>query len=219
MPELSKKWYEKTWAVLLLLILFFPVGLYLMWKYTDWHKGIKIGISVFFGLYLLITMAKMPSTESALTEAEKKELQELRQEKNAQKDKQEVTDTKNSEDENSNNANSTNENTESKTETTSPTIKETVSQKNAVRSAKNYLNFSAFSHDGLVAQLEYEKFSHEDAVYGADNSGANWNEQAAKSANNYLKFSAFSREGLIEQLIYEKFTQEQAEYGVNAAGL
>ena len=40
---------------------------------------------------------------------------------------------------------------------------ETVSQKNAVRKAKDYLSYTAFSHDGLVAQLEFEKFSHEDA--------------------------------------------------------
>lgn len=96
---------------------------------------------------------------------------------------------------------------------------ETVSQKNAVKSAKSYLDFSAFSHDGLVEQLEYEQFSHADAVYGADNSGANWNEQAAKSAKSYMEYSAFSRGSLIEQLMYEKFTPEQAEYGANAVGL
>ncbi len=100
-----------------------------------------------------------------------------------------------------------------------PVSSETVSQKNAVRQAKAYLGYSAFSHDGLVAQLEYEKFSHADAVYGADNSGANWNEQAAKSAKNYMEYSAFSRGSLIEQLKHEKFTQAQAEYGANAVGL
>jgi len=101
----------------------------------------------------------------------------------------------------------------------SPVSSETVSQKNAVRQAKAYLGYSAFSRDGLVAQLEYEKFSHADAVYGADNSGANWNEQAAKSAKNYMEYSAFSRGSLIEQLKHEKFTQAQAEYGANAVGL
>ena len=35
---------------------------------------------------------------------------------------------------------------------------ETVSQKNAIRKAKSYLNYSAFSYQGLVKQLEYEKF-------------------------------------------------------------
>ena len=95
----------------------------------------------------------------------------------------------------------------------------TVGQKNAVAKAKSYLGYSAFSHDGLVAQLEYEQFSHTDAVYGADNSGANWNEQAAKKAKSYMEMSAYSRGSLIEQLKYEKFTQAQAEYGANAVGL
>ncbi len=71
----------------------------------------------------------------------------------------------------------------------------------------------------MVAQLEYDKFSHADAVYGADNSGANWNEQAAKKAKAYMEFSAFSRAGLINQLKYDKFTQTQAEYGAKAVGL
>ncbi|MCX6789176.1 MAG: Ltp family lipoprotein [Candidatus Gribaldobacteria bacterium] len=101
----------------------------------------------------------------------------------------------------------------------SPTSNETVSQKNAVKKAISYLGYSAFSHDGLVAQLEYEQFSHADAVYGADNSGANWNEQAAKKAKSYMEYTAFSRGSLIEQLKYENFTQEQAEYGANSVGL
>ena len=105
------------------------------------------------------------------------------------------------------------------TPTPTPTSSETVSQKNAVKKAKSYLGYSAFSHDGLVAQLEYEQFSHADAVYGADNSGGNWNDQAAKKAKSYMDMSAYSRGSLIEQLKYEKFTQAQAEYGANAVGL
>lgn len=96
---------------------------------------------------------------------------------------------------------------------------ETISQKNAVRKAIAYLGYSAYSRDGLIAQMEYEQFSHVDAVYGADNSGTNWNEQAAKKAKQYMAYSAYSRGGLIEQLVYEKFTQAQAEYGANAVGL
>jgi len=98
-----------------------------------------------------------------------------------------------------------------------PTI--TLSQKNAVNKAKDYLNYTAFSHDGLVAQLEYEKFSAADATYGADNCGADWNQQAAKKAKDYLNYTSFSRDGLIEQLEYDKFTPDQATYGVNAVGL
>jgi len=108
-----------------------------------------------------------------------------------------------------------------KTETSKQIINEekTVSQKNAVRSAKSYLGYSAFSYTGLIKQLEYEKFSHTDAVYGADNSGADWFEQAAKAAKAYMEYSAFSRGSLIEQLKYEGYTQAQAEHGANAVGL
>jgi len=98
-----------------------------------------------------------------------------------------------------------------------PTI--TVSQKNAVAKAKSYLGYSAFSYTGLIEQLEYEQFSHADAVYGTDNSGADWNEQAVKKAQAYMEYSAFSRGSLIEQLKYDGFTQAQAEHGADAVGL
>ena len=88
----------------------------------------------------------------------------------------------------------------------------------AVERAQQYLRTTSFSHDGLVSQLEYEGFSHEDAVYGADACGADWNEQAALKAKQYLQTTAFSEKGLIEQLVYEEFTQSQAEYGVSVCG-
>ena len=106
-----------------------------------------------------------------------------------------------------------------KKSTPSTASKETVSQSNAKRSARNYLGVLAFSRSGLIEQLEYEGFSTADAIYGVDAQNADWNVQAAKSAKQYLKSMAFSRSGLIDQLIYEGFTQSQAEYGVNTTGL
>ena len=44
--ENTKKWYQKTGFIILLLIFFFPVGLFLMWKYTNWGKKVKIAISI-----------------------------------------------------------------------------------------------------------------------------------------------------------------------------
>lgn len=94
----------------------------------------------------------------------------------------------------------------------------TTGQKNALSSARSYLEFSAFSYDGLIKQLEFENYSHEDSVFAADNCGADWNEQAAKQAESYLEFSSFSKDGLIEQLEYEGFTHEQAVYGAEQNG-
>lgn len=94
----------------------------------------------------------------------------------------------------------------------------TMGQKNALNSAKMYLGFSNFSYDGLIKQLEFEKYTHEEAQFAADNCGADWFEQAAGSAKNYLSFYSFSKEGLIEQLEFEGYTREQAEYAVAKNG-
>lgn len=119
----------------------------------------------------------------------------------------------------------TNSTTSSSSSTTTPSTSSNVStpspttgEKNALRTAREYLNISAFSYSGLIHQLEYEGYSTEEATYAADNCNANWNEQAAKSAKEYLDVSSFSRQELINQLIYEGYTQEQAEYGVTQNG-
>ena len=103
----------------------------------------------------------------------------------------------------------TNSTTSSSSSTTTPstssnasTPSPTTGEKNALRSAREYLSFSAFSYTGLIKQLEYEGYSTEEATYAADNCNANWNEQAAKSAKEYLDMSSFSRQELINQLIY-----------------
>ena len=94
----------------------------------------------------------------------------------------------------------------------------TTEQKNALDSAKSYLSVMAFSHTGLIEQLEYEGYSAEAATYAADNCGADWNAQAAAMAQSYMDTMSFSRQGLIDQLVFEGFSQEQAEYGVSAVG-
>jgi hypothetical protein len=50
---MQKKWYQSSGGTVVFLLLFFPFGLYLMWKYTNWAQGIKIGITV---LLLLLTI-------------------------------------------------------------------------------------------------------------------------------------------------------------------
>lgn len=97
--------------------------------------------------------------------------------------------------------------------------KGTLSQQNALRKAESYLDFTAFSRTGLIQQLEFEKYSVEDATWAVDRVTVDWNEQAAKKAKSYLEYTSFSRPGLVEQLIFEGFTAEQAEYGTSTTGL
>lgn len=94
----------------------------------------------------------------------------------------------------------------------------TLSQQNAIEEAQSYLNYSGFSRTGLIGQLEYEGFSTEDATFGADNAGADWNAECAESAQSYLDYSSFSREGLADQLAYEGFLPAEIEFGLAAVG-
>lgn len=110
-----------------------------------------------------------------------------------------------------------NQNNDTTTSTTAPSG--TVSQRNALSSAKSYLGIMAFSREGLIEQLEYEGYPYDDCVYGVDNSGADWSYQAMLSAKSYLRSSNFSYQGLVDQLVYEGFTYDQAVYGVTANGL
>lgn len=94
----------------------------------------------------------------------------------------------------------------------------TLAQQNAIGTAQDYLDFSGFSRTGLISQLEYEGFSAEDATFGADNAGADWNAEAAEAAADYLEYSSFSRQGLYDQLAYEGFTDAEIQYALAQVG-
>lgn len=213
----KKKWYQSTGGIIALLILFFPVGLYLMWKHATWNKTVKWIVTGVFAFIIFVNAiggsnsssptsntqkgipTASPVTEAPVQPTESTEQQIQQPTKSPVKTKPTAVPTQ--------------------AKQAAPATSATVSQKNAVRKAQSYLSYSGFSRDGLVTQLEFEKFSHEDAVYGADNSGGNWNQEAAQKAKSYMDMSGYSRDGLIQQLLFEKFTQAQAEYGANAVGL
>lgn len=97
-------------------------------------------------------------------------------------------------------------------------------QKNAVRSAKQYLDMQGFSRNGLISQLSSdagEGYKVADATAAVDSLNVDWNKQAERSAKQYLDMQGFSCKGLIQQLSSssgEKFTKEQATHGARAAG-
>lgn len=55
MESINQKWYDKKWLVILLCIIFFPVGLYALWMNSTISKGWKIGVSVIIGLMVIGT--------------------------------------------------------------------------------------------------------------------------------------------------------------------
>jgi hypothetical protein len=101
----------------------------------------------------------------------------------------------------------------------------TVSQQNALRSAKSYIEMSGFSRQGLIDQLssQYgEGFPVADATWAVDQLSVDWNEQAVRAGRSYLSMSGFSRARLIDQLSSpygDKFTVAQATYAADHLGL
>lgn len=59
----KKKWYQGTPGAILFLIVFFPVGLFLMWKHTSWSKMAKGIVSGFFAVLAVIVLIQGPSEE------------------------------------------------------------------------------------------------------------------------------------------------------------
>jgi hypothetical protein len=100
----------------------------------------------------------------------------------------------------------------------------TASQKNAVRAAESYLDFSGFSMRGLIDQLSSEYgdgFSETDAKAAVNSMDVDWKAQAVRSAKSYLEMQGMSCKGLIEQLSSsygDKYTKSEATYGAEKAG-
>lgn len=97
-------------------------------------------------------------------------------------------------------------------------------QKNAVRSAKQYLTVTGFSREGLIHQLSSDfgdGYEVADATVAVDSLNIDWNQQAVRSAKQYLTVMGFSCKGLIEQLSSsagDKYTTSQATHGARQAG-
>lgn len=77
----KKRWYQKTGWIIAWLILFFPVGLFLMWKYANWKKPVKGIVSALFA-FIVIGAALSPtqSLENAKLSADTSKAYDIKQE-------------------------------------------------------------------------------------------------------------------------------------------
>jgi len=101
----------------------------------------------------------------------------------------------------------------------------TIPQKNAVRSATQYLSFAGFSRNGLIRQLSSDAgdgYKLADATVAVDSLKVDWNKQAARSAKNYVDMMGFSCKRLIQQLSSksgDQYTVAEATYGAKTVGV
>ena len=215
----NKKWYSHTHSIIMLSIIGVLVLLLISLILINAEKNTKEISSDIMG-----TMQVAQDENKMINEQKNNKIETVEQEdKKVTTTNKENNTAQNSEKSNnkqtSNTVKKENSVSSNKTNTTTNNISSvTLGEKNALNSAKNYLSIMAFSKQGLIKQLEYEGYSEKEAQYGADNCGANWNEQASKMAKQYLDMMSFSKSGLIEQLKYEGFTTAQAEYGAKSVG-
>ncbi|BFL78710.1 hypothetical protein PXW92_03595 [Staphylococcus hominis] len=55
--------YKKNWFIFLSLTFFFPLGVFLIWRYTFFKKSTKVIISLIFTIFFVITLT-LPNTDS-----------------------------------------------------------------------------------------------------------------------------------------------------------
>ena len=92
----------------------------------------------------------------------------------------------------------------------------------ALSLAQRIIASGCFSYSGLIEALmdeEVSGFAYEEAVYAADNCGADWFEEAAESALRYVGWGIEEKEMLIQMLEEDGFTHEQAVYGAENSGI
>lgn len=66
--ETQIKWYQKTWGILALILLVFPLGLYLMWKYARWNITVKWAITGLFVIGLISNMSRSNTTKGGTSQ-------------------------------------------------------------------------------------------------------------------------------------------------------
>jgi len=210
-------WYEKTWVLVVSLLFCFPAGLVFVWMNKQFTQKTKVTITG-----VVAVLAVIGGISSAMSPPEETNEVSRTTTTEAPTTTAEPTTTKATP---TTTAAPTTTKPPTTTTTAPPTTTEppgptlTPSQEQAIRAAQSYLDFTAFSRQGLIDQLSSEygnQFSVEDATFAVDSSNTDWNAQAVKSAQSYLEFSAFSCQGLIDQLSSEygsQFTVEQATHG------
>ena len=97
----------------------------------------------------------------------------------------------------------------------------------AIRQAKSYLETMSYDRDELIDQLEYDKFTQEEALYGSavaigdsvELPAMSETMTAEEAVKNYLQYFPMSRQGLIDQLsTIDGYSVEEATAGVDASG-
>lgn len=184
---------HKTWFVILFLILFWPVGLILMWAQKKFPLAVRIIITLIIAAGLAAEGFFLYKYGPAMYETYMY----------------------------GDNNNITYEmpDSDSGSQSGSQTAAATENQQKALDKANEYVDTLPLSRDGLIKQLEYDGYTTDVATYAADNCSVNWNKEAKEMAEQYMDSTTYTYKDMVQQLETEGFTKEQAKFGAKAVGL
>ena len=184
---------HKTWFVILFLILFWPVGLILMWARKKFPLAVRIIIT-------LIIVAGL-AAEGFFLYKYGPAMYETYMYGDNNTITYEMPDS------------------DSGSQSGSQTAAATENQQKALDKANEYVDTLPLSREGLIKQLEYDGYTTDVATYAADNCSTNWNKEAKEMAEQYMDSTTYTYKDMVQQLETEGFTKEQAKFGAKAVGL
>ena len=184
---------HKTWFVILFLILFWPVGLILMWARKKFPLAVRIIITLIIAAGLAAEGFFLYKYGPAMYEIYMYG--------------------------DNNNITYETPDSDSGSQSGSQTAAATENQQKALDKANEYVDTLPLSHDGLIKQLEYDGYTTDVATYAADNCSANWNKEAKEMAEQYMDSTTYTYKDMVQQLETEGFTKDQAKFGAKAVGL
>lgn len=78
LPNKKEPLSSRNWFVIMMLFMFFPVGLYLMWSKKKWTKNVRIVVTVIVAIAVLVNIGTSP--DSSTKDSEKKADTEVEEE-------------------------------------------------------------------------------------------------------------------------------------------
>lgn len=227
----ENKFYTKTWFMWLMLVLFAPIGIFLMWKFHDeMKKDIKIILTIVFAIFFLIGGDEKEATTNSKNNAEENnkyevnkvkvevvnfsEMQEneilnwCNEKKLSCNFEKEYSDTVPKDGYIKQSVEATKQVVEGSKITITYSLgkKPTTEQKNALKKAESYARLLNMSKNRIYNQLtsEYgEGFDQDAAQYAIDNIEWDWKANALKTAKSYRNHMNMSKNRIYNQLISE----------------
>ena len=217
MQQESTSWYKQEWFIVLTLIFIFPLGLFVMWRFSKWPSIAKTIITVVISVIVLASVTYYGNLKMAVPITS-----------NSNNETKETTDTSvNDKDEENQKASvkETNGKYQEWYDEVTKGAKEEKSatrlQKAALETAKSYsddLNMSKEKIYDILTSEVGEKFSKEDAKFAIDHLNADYNKNALETAKSYAKDMHMSNDAIYDILKSpdgEKFTEFEAKYAID----